>query len=167
MQQSSLFVLVKRSWPSHTKIHMKKFPGTVKVFAATGLVILFVLVVQACAHHVAPGGSGKDLTFGFPTRQQVKDPVHFCSILQKGLSSSAIYNFEVVQDDGKSERCCKPSDCSVKDLTVKVDKITTSRLAEASASELTPIGSHVTQRIYSDVNADIDLVLGQRKEQSH
>jgi hypothetical protein len=148
---------------------MKKFPGIVKVFAAIGLAILSILIIQACAHHVVSDGHGKKFELAFSRPLQVKDPANFCNILEKDLSSSAIYNFEVVQDDGngKSERCCKPSDCSVTNRTVKVDKITTSRIAEASANELTPIGSHVTQRIYSDVNADIALVLGQAKTESH
>ncbi len=146
---------------------MKNFPGTAKIWAAPGLVILAIIVVQACSHPIASDGYGKRFELAFPTPQQVKDSETFCNTLQKDLSSSAIYNFEVVHDNGKSEQCCKPSDCSVKNLTVKVDKITTSRIAEASASELTPIGSHVTQRIYSDVSDDITLVLGQAKAESH
>ncbi len=143
---------------------MKKFPGIVKILVATSVVVLCILVVQACAQHLGSGRSGKNLSFGFPERHQVKDPKGFCSILEKGLSPGAIYSFDVVQDEGgKPENCCKPTDCSARNLTVKVDKITTSLLAETSASELTPIGSHVTQRIYSDVKEDIDLVLAQAK----
>jgi hypothetical protein len=142
---------------------MKKIPGTVKVFAATGFVILFIVVVQACAQHTAANRYGKKLELAFSNREQVKDPENFCKTLQKDLSPSAIYNFEVVHDNGKSEHCCKPSDCSVTNVAVKVDKITTSRIAEASANELTSIGSHVTQRIYSDAPSDIALVLGLAK----
>lgn len=145
---------------------MKNVPGTVKAFAATGLVILTIVVVQACAQHSVSNGYGKNFGLVFETRQQVKDPESFCNLLQKDLGSSAIYNFEIVHDDGKTDSCCKPSDCSVGKVALKVDKITTAGIAEASASELTAIGSHVTQRIYSNANEDIALVLGQAKAQS-
>ena len=144
---------------------MKNFPRAAKICADNALVILSVIVVQACARHLG-SGSGRNFELAFEKRTQVKDPEGFCNTLKKDLSSSALYSFEVVFDNGKSENCCQPTDCSAKNLRVKVDKITTSRMAEASASELTPIGSHVTQRIYSNVNGDIATVLAQAKAES-
>ena len=146
---------------------MKNFPGAAKICAANALVILSVVVIQACAHNPGSGGYGRAFGFEFEQPTQLKDPENFCNTIKKSLSSSALYSFEVVFDNGKSESCCPSSGCIGKDLKVKVDKVTTSRMAETSASELTPIGSHVTQRIYSNSSDDITLVLGQAKSESH
>ena len=146
---------------------MKNFPGTAKMCAAGGLVVVLVIIVQACAPHFGSGGYGRTFGFEFEQRTELKDPENFCNTIKKSLSSSALYSFEVVFDNGKSENCCPASGCIGKDLKVKVDKITTSRMAEASASELTAIGSHVTQRIYSNAGDDITLVLAQAKAESH
>ena len=146
---------------------MKNFPGTARICAANALVILSVIVIQACARHLGSGGYGRTFGFEFEQPTQLKDPESFCNTIKKSVSSTALYSFEVVFDNGKSESCCPASGCIGKDLKVKVDKITTSRIAEASASELTPIGSHVTQRIYSDDSGDITLVLAQTKAGSH
>ena len=132
-------------------------------FVATGSAFLAVLIIQACAQHVSPPETKKKFELKINERQELKDPENFCNKMKTELSSSAIYVFEVVQDNGKSDHCCEPSDCSAKNVTLKVDRITTSRIAKVSANTLTPIGSHVTQRIYSDVVKDIAVVDGELK----
>jgi len=155
-----------RAWDQTGGI-MKNFPRAAKICAANALVILAVIVIQACAHQFGSGGYGRTFGFEFEQRTQLKDPENFCNTIKKSVSSSALYSFEVVFDNGKSENCCPDSGCIGKDRKVKVDKITTSRMAEESARELTPIGSHVTQRIYSNASEDITLVLAQAKAESH
>ena len=131
---------------------MKSFPGTVKI---TGLIILCIVLVQACAHDLVQSHS-RELVKVL-RGAQVKEPANFCGNINSKVTSAAFYVFVVIGDNGNViDRCCGPVDCKKSTLNVKVDKITQSSAAEGDGSARW--GSHVTQRIYSYESKDIKAV---------
>ena len=137
---------------------MKKIPGAAKV---SGLIILSILLVQACAHI-------KPLALSTPFvvelwQAEVKEPANFCSDLKDHVTGDAQYGFVVVQPGQEPTLCCNPGDCSASTLTVKVDKVTKSATLEHSVDPRPLWGSHVTQRLSSASSSDLAVLAGELK----
>jgi hypothetical protein len=139
---------------------MKTIPRTSKFIVVTAsLGLLAVLTFQACVTTLPKF----DRQFGIEVNRTVHlfDPVGFIKLLLTGLSKSAVYDFRFVRDDGKVEKYSRGSM-----LNIKTDNVTMFELPNKGPSgNLTPIGSHVTQRVYSNNLADIQAVLDQLKKQ--
>lgn len=146
---------------------MKQFPGIVKVVVPAALVVSAILFFQACMHdmHITDGPERK---YGvvIPWPQPVQEYTKFCSnITNHHFDQEVLYCFEVKDDQGKIvDTCSKPSDFCVSARSIKTDKIVKFQNTTALTGGLVPIGSHVTQRIYSNEKADVDFVLTQFKE---
>ena len=148
---------------------MKNIPGAVKICVAIILGTTAILIGQACAPRFAsepPPELKRKFELVIPETEKLKDDKNFCANLKDHFQhsrSDAIYCFDVFHDDGNGQpdRCCNPTDCKVSKIVVKVDKVITAPVAKASANGLTPIGSHVTQRIYANNPGDIAYVLTQ------
>lgn len=142
---------------------MKSFPGTAVVCAAIILGVSGILAVRSLPPKRGPRptivGVERRFELILPEREEVQDISQFCDKLKSLKNESVLYSFDISYDSGKHEECCKPDDCSASALSVKVDKVTTFHVTEGSVNGLTPIGSHVTQRIYSDKPEDIAFVL--------
>jgi hypothetical protein len=136
---------------------MKTLSGTSKLMALAAIVVLVILAFQAC-ETIVPGGKRQ---FGLEINQpfHLRHPVAFIRALGT-LSKRAFWEFHLVYDDGTSKDFHGGSK-----LSIKTDKVTMSEVAKsASAGELTAIGSHVTQRVYSESLKDIQTVVDALKK---
>ena len=136
---------------------MKALSGTSKLVILAAIGALAILTFQAC--ETTPPGAKRQ--FGLEIKEPVhlRHPVAFVRALRT-LSKSAFWEFHIVHDNGKSEEFHSASK-----LNIKTDKVTMSEIAKkTSAGELTAIGSHLTQRIYSENLEDIQIVLNQLKK---
>ena len=143
-------MLANSSARGQTGVPMKNIPRTIKI---TVLIILSILLVQACLQPVKPPQTRKRIEVEL-NGVQVKDPQHFCDHLKNNLSNDATYGFVVVQPGKDPTLCCKPTDCSESRITLNVDQITKSAAAETSGGSHPRWGSHVTQRLASYNAAD-------------
>jgi len=136
---------------------MKTLSGTSKLVILAAIGALAILTFQAC--ETTPPGAKR--RFGLEIKEPVhlRHPVAFIKALRT-LSKSAFWEFRIVHDNGKSEEFHSASK-----LNIKTDKVTMSEIAKkTSAGELTPIGSNLTQHIYSQNIEDIQIVLDQLKQ---
>ena len=141
---------------SQTDGIMKTLSGTSKLVILAAIGVLAVLTFQAC--ETTPPGAKRQFGLKINEPFHLRNPVAFIKALRT-LSKSAFWEFHIIYDNGKSEDFHGGSK-----LSIKTDKVTMSEVAKkASAGELTAIGSHVTQRIYSENLDDIKIVLNQLK----
>jgi hypothetical protein len=138
---------------------MRNFPRIFKLAVLAAIVgIVVVLGFQACV--TTPVKFNRQ--FGLEINQtfHLVDLVGFIKALNT-LSKSAVYDFRILRDDAKTEEFRSGSM-----LNIKTDKVTMFATPTNTAAEkLTPIGSHVTQRIHSNSVNDIQIVLDQLKKQ--
>ena len=136
---------------------MKTLSRTSKLVILAAIGALAVLTFQAC--ETTPPGTKRQFGLEIKKPFHLRNPVAFIRALRT-LSKSASWKFRIVYDNGKSEDFHSAST-----LNIKTDKVTMSEIAKkTSAGELTAIGSHLTQRIYSENLDDIQIVLNQLKK---
>jgi hypothetical protein len=135
---------------------MKNFPGIVKVSVLTAIAVMVILTIQACCMFEIDNGMFA-LIIRWP--QQIKSETAFTAALTH-VSKSAIYEFHLVRNDGKSKDFRRGSKVSI-----KTDRVITTELAKSlSNDELTPIGSNITHHLYSPDAQDIALILNALKK---
>jgi len=135
---------------------MKNFPGIVKVSVLTAIAVMVILIIQACCMFEINNGKFA-LIIRWP--RQIKSEEAFAAALKR-LSPSAIYEFRLVRDDGKSRDFRRGSK-----MSIKTDRVITTELAKSlSNDEFTPIGSSITHHLYTPDAEDIAIVLNQIKK---
>src|SRR2546427_702656 len=120
---------------------MKNFPEILKVSVLTAIAVMVFLIIPACCMFEINNGIFA-LIIRWP--RQIKSEEAFAAALTH-LSKSAIYEFHLVRDDGKSRDFRRGSK-----MSIKTDRIITTELAKSlSSDEFTPIGSSITHHLYS------------------
>ena len=128
--------------------------GAVKRAGIVAIALFTILTFHACATF-APG-----TRFGL----EIRETFHLSSVPRfvkalGTLSKGAVYDFRFVYDNGKTEDFRSAST-----LNIKTERVTLFEVPKStSAGEYTPIGAHVTQRVYSNNAKDIQAVLDQLK----
>ena len=78
-----IFVLANPGAQGQTDSIMKNFPRAAKICAANALVILSIIVVQACARHLG-SGSGRNFELAFENTHAGKRPRRLLQHIKKG-----------------------------------------------------------------------------------